>query len=124
MCMVSAVMDHGRRNPPWKYPQPRAPWEYPYPQPRAPWEQPLVPAPWKEITPSDWDWLPKIPPLGREKYDEEIRDALKKYLELVDKAKQYDEVAGEPDCEDPKKAEFLTEVNDRLAEIEKRLATK
>jgi hypothetical protein len=40
---------------------------------------------------------------------------------MVEQAKEFDKATKQPDCEDPKKAEFMREVLDRLAAIEKRL---
>lgn len=53
--------------------------------------------------------------------DDEAREAIKKFIALVEAAKKYDAETGQPHCEDPEKAKFEQEVLRRLAEIEKRL---
>lgn len=51
--------------------------------------------------------------------DNSIEEALKKYLKLVEAAREYDEAAKQKDCVDPKKEEFMEEVLKRLAAIKK-----
>ena len=53
--------------------------------------------------------------------DLEAREAIKKFIELVEAAKRYDAATRAPDCEDPKKLEFMEQVLERLTAIEKRL---
>jgi len=40
------------------------------------------------------------------------------FKQLLDEARKFDEAAGEPDCEDPSKAEFLKELEERFADME------
>lgn len=60
-------------------------------------------------------------PFHAPKTDNEAVDAIKRFIKLVDAARDFDRAAGEPDCEDPKKFEFMQQVLDRLTAIEKRL---
>jgi hypothetical protein len=91
VCMTSAVFDQ------WQPAFPPADrWVYPWtPQPR----NPFIPSP-KRYTPDDL---------------RELLDAFHKALEAAEK---YDEITGQPDCEDAEKAKLL----DRVAELEERLA--
>jgi len=68
-----------------------------------------------------WNW-PTYPnqPLP----DSDAWKSIKKYLEMIEKAKEFDEASKQPNCEDPKKAEFMEEVLKRLDAIEKRLKLK
>lgn len=45
----------------------------------------------------------------------------KQWQELVEKARKYDEMTAQPNCEDPKKAEFEKKVLERLAHLEQRI---
>lgn len=49
------------------------------------------------------------------------RAILEKFVEMVAKAKEFDVVAKQPDCEDPAKASFMDEVQSRLRRIEEAL---
>jgi hypothetical protein len=70
-----------------------------------------------------WDAPAPAPYWNQQPFpDREAAEAIKRFLKLLDAAKEYDKATGQPDCEDPKKAAFMTEVLDRLAAIEKRLA--
>jgi hypothetical protein len=40
------------------------------------------------------------------------------FLELVEKARQFDEITGQADCEDPEKAEWAKGIEDRLKALE------
>lgn len=40
------------------------------------------------------------------------------FRELVEKARKFDELAGQPDCEDPTKAEWMAEIEARIAALE------
>lgn len=93
MCMVSAVYDYGRTHKPWP--------DYVRFIP----EQPIVVPGKTEINlEAEKEWI-------------------KKFLELVGKAKDFDKTTGQPDCEDPSKAVFEDEVRRRLDAIEKTLST-
>lgn len=76
---------------------------YDYGRTNPPWQNPLGPSPMP---------LP----------DTQVEDAIKRYLKLIEDAKEYDRATKQPDCEDPEKAKFMKEVLDRLDAIEKRLA--
>lgn len=92
MCATSVVYDYGRQNPPWQNPAP----------------MPGVGSPQQYL------WNTPLP-------DTEAREAIKKFLKLIDNAKEYDEATKQRDCEAPAKASFMKEVLDRLDAIEKRL---
>lgn len=97
MCATSAILDYGYRNPPWyDHWQPLPAPINPFPLPQQP--QPII--------------LPDL----------EAREAIKKFLEMLEAAKAFDKATKQPECEDPKKAEFEKKVLDRLDAIEKRLA--
>lgn len=49
---------------------------------------------------------------------EEMR-AIRSYLELLLKAKDTDTATGQPDCEDPKKVEWVHSLESRLERLEK-----
>lgn len=53
--------------------------------------------------------------------DREAAEAIKRFMKLVDAAKEFDVATKQPDCEDPEKVKFMTKVLDRLAAIERRL---
>ena len=92
MCSVSAVLDYGIQNPPWKY---------------------------TFIPTTPYPTIPDAVPVQMP--DREAAEAIKKFIKMVEAAKEFDVVSRQPDCEDPIKAKFMTEVLDRLAAIEKRL---
>lgn len=48
-------------------------------------------------------------------------DAMRKFRELVKKAEEADEAAGEKDCEKPEVKDYIKQVLERLDAIEKRL---
>ncbi len=54
--------------------------------------------------------------------DHEAADAIKRFLKMLDAAKDYDDATGQPDCETADKASFIKEVLDRLTSIEDRLS--
>lgn len=43
------------------------------------------------------------------------------FKKLVEGAKEFDKKTGQPDCEDPAKADLLRQIMERLERIEKRL---
>lgn len=95
MCMVSAVMDYGRRDmwPPNRLLGPAI----------QPWPQPYPASP--------------VPPVPKETPEEKLREFLKMY----EAAKEYDRKTEQPHCEDPAKMQVLDRILERLDEIEKRL---
>ena len=80
--------------------------------------------PWNPLTPTvpDTNWtgtfvMPQVPE----------KDALEIFERLVATARELDEALGLADCEDPKKAEWLEQVRERvrqheLAKLEQRLS--
>jgi len=91
MCVVSNVFDYGRSTIP-----DRNPWIVPYVQPNT---QTFI-----------------ITQPTREEFDKLKRevDELKK---LVEAAREYDAATGQPDCEDPAKAEFMRRLEDLIDEF-------
>jgi hypothetical protein len=69
-----------------------------------------------QVIPQRHHW-PLNPVAPKTISEEDIRRILDAYRESLDLARQVDEIAERPDCEDPVKAELL----DRVAEIEARL---
>lgn len=51
-------------------------------------------------------------------------DYWRQWQELVEKAKKYDELTKQPDCEDPSKAVMWEKVMVRLDELEKKIDAK
>lgn len=51
-------------------------------------------------------------------------DHMKHYRDMVEKAKKFDELTGQPDCEKPENKQWLKEVMDRLTKIEKHMLEK
>lgn len=98
MCMVSAIMDHGRHEF-WPYPEP------------------LMPKPWFEAFPGiPLKPLPGLLPPIDPKVSE---DSLKEFMRLFEAAKKYDDKTGQPNCEDPEKIKVLEAVKARLDQIKK-----
>lgn len=60
---------------------------------------------------------PSVPPMP----DQEAAEAIKRFMKLVDAAKDFDVASKQPNCEDDNKARFMDEVLARLDAIEKRL---
>lgn len=48
-------------------------------------------------------------------------DSLEAFKRIIKQAEQFDEIADQPDCEDPEKSKWLKEVEDRLTRIEKKM---
>jgi len=94
--------DYGRREF-WPGLPPASPWPFTPGDPVAP-QEPYQP----------WSPLPPIPPAITD-------DHLKAFLKLVEAAKEYDRKTGQPECEDPEKAQILERIMDRLGAIEKKL---
>ncbi|AFU88366.1 hypothetical protein CcrSwift_gp048 [Caulobacter phage CcrSwift] len=110
MCVVSAVMDYGRR----QWPDLMGP--------GGPTIVPGVDQPWFEIVspglpPAPVHPQPKVP----------TRAEIEAFRRLVQAANEFDEKTGQPHCEDPEKIKLLDAINklaDRLDAIEKRLAAQ
>lgn len=74
--------------------------------------------PWQFYPPT----VPSMPMAPPQPFpDPEAAEALKKFMKMVEAAKEFDAASKQPDCEDPKKMEFMKQVLDRLDAIEKRL---
>jgi hypothetical protein len=85
-------------------------------------------------------WIPQVPVYPQpytpgidptqiipDRSNEELRELLDTFKELLDAAAKVDEVTGQPDCADPEKTkvlERLDELEERLAEVEKTQARK
>lgn len=80
-----------------------------YGRQHEPWTSPVPQAP------GFYPYVPAVLP------DPVAREAIIKFIELVEAAKKFDAASGQPNCEDPNKIKFEAEVLGRLAEIEKRL---
>jgi len=90
MCVVSMVSDfYNDKN---------------FPQQAPDWLQPMKPMPWPQTAPSTLPWT---------------QDSFKLLQEIMEKMKQLDEKLGLANCEDPKKAEWMKSIEDRLARLEK-----
>ena len=90
MCMVSAVTGYGRQT----------------------WPQPVYPhVPVHPSTSSQPVKIIEVPKVPTQKEWAE-------FLELVEKAKKFDELANQPDCEDPEKAAWMERIEERLAALE------
>lgn len=94
MCMMSAVFDQ---------------WRPAFP----PIDTRPHPYPWGPNITS-----PPITPQPKRYTIEELRELLDAFQQSREAAQKFDEIRGEPDCEDPDKAKLL----DRVAELERRLA--
>jgi hypothetical protein len=96
MCVVSAINDWGRH----QFPD----WTKPIPTPL----QPNIIGPMTIQT----TW-----PTSSPFTDEEVK-LMKRFLALLQQAKELDEAAGLPNCEDPEKAKFEEAVERRLKAVE------
>jgi hypothetical protein len=63
-------------------------------------------------SPFDCFPLPEKPPLD---WDE---TKMRKLRELMDKAREMDDLMGEPQCEDPNKTAWMREIEERLKKLE------
>jgi hypothetical protein len=73
---------------------------------RRQYEIPQVPiAPWPQVAPPTLPWN---------------EDSFKLLQEIMEKMKKLDEKLGLPDCEDPKKAEWMESIEKRLKKLEKK----
>lgn len=103
MCIVSMIHDHyNDRFAPWFEPN-RLPWD-PFPLPR-----PAVP-----VTPPPKPISDEIAEALRT-----LRQLIDEYREAIAKAKRLDELTGQPDCEDPKKASL----EERVTDVERQLSS-
>jgi hypothetical protein len=69
-------------------------------------QQPYVPNPSPGTVPTFT--VPKVP----------TPEEWAAFLELVEKARKFDEMTNQPDCEDPEKGKWMEEVERRLADLE------
>lgn len=58
------------------------------------------------------NWNNQVTPVARD----QIVLEMSAYLELVRKAEEFDKLANQPDCVDPKKAELVQKIKDLLKE--------
>lgn len=110
MCVVSQITDYGRKIWP------------------DPWSSaPMTPGgpPFQEY-PKFYPAFPAIPaaPAPKEEYDEALLKKFKEFMELINKAKETDVILDQPDCPDPEKAEWIKKLEDRIADLEKKLDNK
>lgn len=108
MCFVSNVLDYGRQL--WPHP--------PYVVPVSP----IVPiVPWEGEDPTG---IRKVPPTMTPRVTKTpTPEEWEAFRELIEKARKFDEIANQPDCEDPEKVswlEVMLEVmKERLDELER-----
>ena len=114
MCVVSQVMDYGRDAYPGLIP----------PAQPMPWFTPAVPTPAVHPDPAD---LIKQLDLGgvKKKAENEGRlptkEEIEAFLKLVKAAEEFDKRANQPHCEDPEKIKFLHAIEQRLADLERKV---
>lgn len=89
MCVVSNISDWGRRT--WPEPEPFLP------------------------KPNPWETLP----LPNPPYNGPTREEWEEFKKLLKQAAKVDELAGQADCVDPKKQEWMEKIEKRLNELEK-----
>lgn len=120
MCIVSMVLDYGRAYPtlppvmPITTPMPDYPPMYP----------PLVPAHPANPPPPYWVGTITTTNVPQEiKKDKKPNpilswtpEAVKAFVALIEAAKQFDTVSGQPDCEDPEKGKFLDVLKEKFPE--------
>lgn len=66
---------------------------------------------WNDDSIRQWP-LTYVPP--QQQFDPEV---IKKWTEMLKVAKEFDTISEQPDCEDPKKVEWVDKFTDRLTEI-------
>ena len=67
-----------------------------------------------------WPSYPPILPSYVPTYIGPSREEWEEFKELLKKATKFDEVSGQPDCVDPKKQEWMKEIEERLKKLEGR----
>jgi hypothetical protein len=67
------------------------------------------------------DWLKQLPHIPVSPPRLPSTEEWKQYLELVKKAQEFDLKTNQPNCEDPKKAEWVEDINKRIIGIEQTL---
>lgn len=93
MCAVSMIYDYYRD-----------PFRQPYDtRPPRPIPMPAPPMPWEEKVPSSLPWT---------------RDALADLKEILKRLDTLDKKLGLEHCEDPKKAEWMQQIEERLKRLE------
>ncbi len=116
MCMVSSVHEMGHDD--WQ--QQKKWWEdiqkkHPYDTPHDP--HPMVPM--VPFTPPPTNTLPWIQTPPKPILDLDLLRQWKKAIDdMIRVAEEYDKATNQPNCEDPKKMEWMKEVEKRLAELE------
>lgn len=101
MCVVSNISDYGQK--------------YVWPNPASP--------PWWEQTPVQ-PWPPAVvvhpapPPVKRDDLTVDEINKIREFLDLMDKARKFDIMTNQPDCQDEEKAQWETELRKRLERLE------
>lgn len=111
MCVVSNIGDYGRKQ---YWPNPFDDWQkWPSVAPVSPANPKVVPLPIPDFpyTPTPVDWEKEL-------------QRMKEFQELIEKARKYDEMTNEPDCEDPQKTDWLKDLEARVEFLEKNLPKK
>lgn len=68
------------------------------------------PQPWKTIPLEPGSWPSDTP--SREAWDE--------YKDLIEKAKEFDQKTGQPECESEEKTAWMKDMEDRISQLEQR----
>lgn len=98
MCVVSAMIDYGKKLYPDSFPT-----QLPITIPTPFFPQPVQPSFPTGIHPNV-DWKEQV-------------DHLQKYLDLLKQAREFDKVTNQPHCEDKSKVEFLKTLHNDLEKI-------
>lgn len=68
-------------------------------------------------------WVQPYQPMVSQPYNNEpTPDQWREFMELVEKAKKFDEMTGQANCEDPEKVDWMLKMESRMAELEAKLA--
>jgi hypothetical protein len=70
--------------------------------------------------PQDHYWPTIAPQLDSFKLDQILTELAKinKFMELISKAKEFDTLTNQPDCEDPEKLNLIKDLENRIAALE------
>lgn len=115
MCVVSSIMDYGRDQFPGLIP----------PAQPMPWFTPAVPTPAVQPDPADLIKQLDLGGVKKKKVENEGRlptkEEIEAFLKLVKAAEEFDKRANQPHCEDPEKIKFLHAIEQRLADLERKV---
>ena len=79
---------------------------------------PLRPRPWTDPYDDFGDQVKRILNYqAKSRFSEWSIQQCEAYIELLEKAQKFDEIAGEPHCSDSEKTDKLNDLRDRLSEI-------